>query len=60
MTGTTVVTFKAEHAEDRIARFLDWAEGKVEVQDLGTLGSIRRYKVPSAAWKSYTQSVSRP
>lgn len=56
MAGQTVVTFRADLAEDCLARFVDWAGGGVEVQDLGTLGPVRRYQVPAAKWLAYTRS----
>ncbi len=59
MAGQTVVTFRADDAEARVARFVEWAGGEVEVQDLGTLGPVRRYRVPAARWSAYVRAVSK-
>lgn len=57
--ATTVVTFRAEEAEDRLARFVDFHEGKAEAEDLGTLDGRRRYRVDAATWSAYVRAVTR-
>lgn len=59
MTGEqAVVTFRADEAEDRIARFLAHHDGRTAAEDLGTLDGRRRYRVDAAKWTAYTRAVT--
>src|SRR5690349_559625 len=58
VTGRTVVTFRAERAEDCLARFAEWAGGAVDAEDLGTLDGHRRYRVDEALWTAYTRATA--
>ncbi|GAA1920237.1 hypothetical protein [Nocardioides marmoribigeumensis] len=58
MTAATVVTFRAEEAEARLARFAEWAGGAVEVEDLGNLEGHRRYRVDAERWAAYTRATA--
>jgi hypothetical protein len=55
---STVVTFRAETAEDNLARFLAFAGPGVEVEDLGTLDRVRRYRVDRRLWSAYVKAAS--
>jgi len=53
---TTVVTFRADRAEECVARFVEW--GGAAVQDPGVLDGYRRYRVDESQWRLYTRQAS--
>lgn len=58
---TTVVTFRAPEAEDRIAAFAAHVGTTRGIVDRGVLGGVRRYEVDSTAWAAYTrEATARP
>jgi hypothetical protein len=60
MAETTVVTFRADDAEQHISAFVRWAGTTAAVlTDMGVCDGVRRIKVKAAQWASYTRDVCK-
>lgn len=53
----TVVTLRADVAEDHIARFRAWGGS---LHDMGVCDGVRRVRVDAAEWRGYTREVAAP